>query len=43
MQEALHYEETILAEEEEVESKPEDRGQNKMSLAPKSWMFKFSA
>ncbi|KAF2569592.1 hypothetical protein F2Q68_00025496 [Brassica cretica] len=25
MQEALHYEETILAEEEEVELKPEDR------------------
>uniref|UniRef100_M4EY69 Retrotransposon gag domain-containing protein n=2 Tax=Brassica campestris TaxID=3711 RepID=M4EY69_BRACM len=36
VQEALHYEETILAEEEEVESKPEDRRQNKMSLAPKS-------
>ena len=26
VQEALHYEETILAEDEEVESKPKDRG-----------------
>ncbi|KAL0668296.1 hypothetical protein Bca4012_031000 [Brassica carinata] len=51
VQEALHYEETILAEEEEeVESKPEDRGQRtedrghlEMGLPPKSWMFKFSA